>query len=208
MIRYTTGDELFIKRIMAAPKVKQLLEMLYFYDEETYNHSIRVAYVAMYMCDRAKQENTPGADKLDKKKIVTAAILHDIGKMFVPHHILHKKTYLTEEEFAVIKDHPHLGAELARISSFPESVCEMIENHHKKMDGSGYPKGNNLPSEGAMLVSAADMFSAITEKRSYKEREDAETGVRFVYSEIENGRIPKSYGSLLESVVCEMMAVS
>lgn len=208
MLRNTRKDELFMKRLITNPKIKQLLEMLYFYDEETYNHSIRVAYIAMHMCDSAIEEGYLGANKLNKKYVVAAALLHDIGKMFVPHSILHKKKGLTDEEFRVIQQHPTLGADMARIYLIPEAVCEMIENHHKKMDGTGYPANGKHPSNGALLVSAADIFSAITEKRAYKDREDVETGMNIIYSEIEEGHIPEAYGEFLENIIENLMAVS
>jgi putative nucleotidyltransferase with HDIG domain len=208
MLRNTRKDELFMNRLMTNPKIKQLLEMLYFYDEETYEHSIRVAYIAMHMCDSAIEGGYSDTKRLNKKYIVIAALLHDIGKMFVPHSILHKKTGLTDEEFRVIQEHPVLGADMARIYLIPEAICEMIENHHKKMDGSGYPANRKYPSAGALLVSTADIFSAITEKRSYKDRKDVETGMEFIYSEIERGHIPAMYGDLLETIIESLMAVS
>lgn len=208
MFCHTRSNEHFIKKIMTQQKVKQLLEMLYSYDEETYDHSLRVAYIAMHMCDKARKEKLPGATNFDKEKIVTAALLHDIGKIFIPHKILHKQGALTEAEFQTVEEHPVLGAGIARLYGLPEDICEMIENHHKKMDGSGYPKNNNLPSESAMLVSAADIFSAITEKRSYKDSEEAKIGIEIVNSEIEDGHIPCGYGSLLENIAYEAVAVS
>ncbi|MBP3784460.1 MAG: HD domain-containing protein [Butyrivibrio sp.] len=208
MFENTRKDELFMRRLMTSERIKQLLEMLYFYDEETYEHSIRVAYIAMHMYDAAVDEGYFDVKKTNKKYVVAAALLHDIGKMFVPHSILHKKSGLTEEEFRVIQQHPKLGADMARIYLIPEVICEMIENHHKKMDGSGYPYNGNFPSEGALLVSAADIFSAITEKRSYKDREDVKTGIDIIYSEIEEGHIPEAYGEFLESIIDNLMAVS
>lgn len=199
----TAQDELYMRKLMANFKVKQLLEMLDFYDEETYRHSLRVAHITLDLYNKAEELGIIDGDKTDKRNVVLAALLHDIGKMFVPHEILHKKTYLTTEELMIVKEHPVLGADMARIYGFPEAICEMIENHHKKMDGSGYPNTKKYPSAGAMLVATADIFSAITEKRSYKDSQDAEVGIEIVREEIEAGHLPPYYGALLETIISE-----
>ena len=102
-----------------------------------------------------------------------AGHLHDIGKIGVPDAVLHKPGPLTPEEWAVVRMHPRLGAEIlcpVRVFCGPYSVCEMVLSHHERFDGQGYPRGlagRNIPL-GARIVSVADAFSAMTEDRPYR----------------------------------------
>jgi putative nucleotidyltransferase with HDIG domain len=106
-----------------------------------------------------------------------AALLHDIGKLGISNTILDKPTRLTEAELAVVKTHPGLSAEiLGHIAAFGE-IALIAGEHHEKVDGSGYPNGlrsQDLSVE-SKLVAVADIFSALSEKRPYREsRQPAE----------------------------------
>src|SRR5438128_2518038 len=101
--------------------------------------------------------------------VKTAALLHDIGKLAVPEHILSKPGPLTQEEFQKIRIHPQVGAEIISGVPFPYPVAPLILSHHERYDGKGYPsglKGNDIPL-GARILSAVDYFDALMSERPY-----------------------------------------
>jgi HD-GYP domain-containing protein (c-di-GMP phosphodiesterase class II) len=98
------------------------------------------------------------------------ALLHDVGKIGVPDGILLKKGGLTEEEWDGVRRHPELGASLLQRIPFLSGAREIVESHHEKFDGSGYPKGlkgDQIPI-GARIFAVADVFDALTTDRPYK----------------------------------------
>src|SRR5471030_3493335 len=101
--------------------------------------------------------------------VKTAALLHDIGKLAVPEHILSKPGPLTQEEFQKIRIHPEVGAEIIAAVPFPYPVAPIILSHHERWDGKGYPqglKGEEIPI-GARVLSIVDYFDAVTTERPY-----------------------------------------
>jgi len=107
-------------------------------------------------------------DELDA--LHAAALLHDIGKLAVPEHILTKPGKLTPEEFAKMKVHPLVGAEIVEQVQFPYPVAPIVRAHHEKWDGSGYPfglKGEEIPL-GARILTAVDCLDALTSNREYR----------------------------------------
>ena len=106
----------------------------------------------------------------DVQAVRTAAVLHDIGKLAVPEHILSKPGPLTPEEFQKIRTHPQIGAEIVGAVPFPYPVAPFILAHHERWDGRGYPsglKGEQIPL-GARILSVVDQFDALTTERPYK----------------------------------------
>ena len=101
--------------------------------------------------------------------VKTAALLHDIGKLAVPEHILSKPGPLTQEEFQKIRIHPQVGAEIISAVPFPYPVAPLILSHHERWDGKGYPqglKGDDIPL-GARILTVVDYFDALTSDRPY-----------------------------------------
>jgi diguanylate cyclase (GGDEF)-like protein/putative nucleotidyltransferase with HDIG domain len=101
--------------------------------------------------------------------VKTAALLHDIGKLAVPEHILSKPGPLTQEEFQKIRIHPQVGAEIISGVPFPYPVAPLILSHHERFDGKGYPaglKGEDIPL-GARILSVVDYFDALMSERPY-----------------------------------------
>jgi adenylate cyclase len=150
-------------------------------DEETGGHIVRTKYYVETLARHlATLPSYRDLDEISIDLLAKSAQLHDIGKVGIPDHILHKPGPLTEEEFAIIKTHTLIGARaLTRAinaTAHPESLYylhyaqQMIESHHEKWDGSGYPhglSGTDIPLAGR-LMALADAYDAIVSKRVYK----------------------------------------
>src|SRR6185436_2514198 len=96
-------------------------------------------------------------------------LLHDIGKLAVPEHILSKPGPLTKEEFEKVRIHPQVGAEIIAGVPFPYPVAAVMLSHHERWDGTGYPrqlKGEDIPL-GARILAIVDYFDAVTSERPY-----------------------------------------
>ncbi len=99
-----------------------------------------------------------------------ASVLHDIGKLAVPEHIISKPGKLTPEEFEKMKIHPIVGAEILEQVDFPYPVVPIVRAHHEKWDGSGYPyglSGDTIPI-GARILAAVDCLDALASDRQYR----------------------------------------
>jgi len=111
-----------------------------------------------------------GLARTELEALQAGALLHDIGKLAVPDYILTKPGKLTPEEFAKVKVHPLVGAEIVEQMQFPYPVAPIVRAHHEKWDGSGYPyglKGESIPI-GARILSVADCLDAMISDRAYR----------------------------------------
>jgi diguanylate cyclase (GGDEF)-like protein/putative nucleotidyltransferase with HDIG domain len=132
-------------------------------DQTAQTHIRRVQVYAAGLAKRL------GMSDNEIQGVKTAALLHDIGKLAVPEHILSKPGPLTQEEFQKIRIHPQVGAEIISAVPFPYPVAPLILSHHERWDGKGYPqglKGDEIPL-GARILSVVDYFDALTSDRPY-----------------------------------------
>lgn len=133
-------------------------------DHTTHDHLQRVR---VYALEVAKALNISGEEL---EALRAAALLHDIGKLAVPEHIINKPGRLTPEEFEKMKIHPIVGAEILEQVQFPYPVVPIVRSHHEKWDGSGYPyglKGEQIPI-GARILAAVDCLDALASDRQYR----------------------------------------
>ncbi|MBR1650176.1 MAG: HD-GYP domain-containing protein [Lachnospiraceae bacterium] len=120
-----------------------------------------------------------------QEEIYMMGLLHDVGKIGIPDEIINKPGRLSDEEFAIIKEHPEKGAKI--LSNVPEMpmLATGARWHHERYDGSGYPdglKGDEIPEE-ARIIAVADAYDAMTSSRSYREKMPVEN----VISELKKG---------------------
>src|SRR5438132_2943936 len=107
----------------------------------------------------------------DQRRLARAALLHDVGKAFIPVAILDKPSPLTPEEMRVIRMHPRLGYDaLAAQGGFPAEMLDVVLHHHELLDGTGYPNGlrGNQISDIVRLTTIVDIHAALVEKRAYR----------------------------------------
>jgi len=133
-------------------------------DHTTHEHLRRVR---VYALEVGKQL---GLSEHELEALKAAALLHDIGKLAVPEHIISKPGRLTQEEFEKMKIHPVVGAEILERVSFPYPVAPIVRAHHEKWDGSGYPyglRGEEIPI-GARILAAVDCLDALASDRQYR----------------------------------------
>ena len=107
----------------------------------------------------------------DQRRVARAALLHDVGKAFVPVEILDKPGQLSDEEMSVIRKHPRLGYDaLAAEGGFPPEMLDVVLHHHELLDGSGYPNGlhGDRISDIVRLTTIVDIYAALVENRAYR----------------------------------------
>ncbi len=135
-------------------------------DEYTRGHSERVAGLAQRLALAA------GLGIAEAKTIAEAGLLHDLGKIGVPEHILRKQGPLTDEEWIAMRRHPLTGAQIVAPLEFFADAALIVRHHHERHDGSGYPdglKGDGIPV-GARIVAIADVYDALTSERPYRRK--------------------------------------
>jgi putative nucleotidyltransferase with HDIG domain len=136
-------------------------------DQITHGHIRRVQVYATELAKRLGVE-----DRQQLQAIEAAALLHDMGKLAIPEHILNKPGKLTPGEFEKMKRHADIGADLLSSIPFPYPVVPIVRHHHENWDGTGYPNriaGTDIPL-GARILSVVDCFDALTSDRPYRPR--------------------------------------
>jgi putative nucleotidyltransferase with HDIG domain len=136
-------------------------------DQITHGHIRRVQVYAMELAKRVGVK-----DERQLRAIEAAALLHDMGKLAIPEHILNKPGKLTVGEFDKMKRHADIGADLLSSIPFPYPVVPIVRHHHENWDGTGYPNriaGTDIPL-GARILSVVDCFDALTSDRPYRPR--------------------------------------
>jgi diguanylate cyclase (GGDEF)-like protein/putative nucleotidyltransferase with HDIG domain len=133
-------------------------------DQTTHDHLQRVRVYAVEVAKELK------VDREGMEALQAAALLHDIGKLAIPEHIISKPGRLNPEEFEKMKIHPLVGAEILERVRFPYPVVPIVRAHHEKFDGTGYPmglRGTDIPI-GARILAAVDFLDALASDRQYR----------------------------------------
>ncbi len=142
-------------------------------------HVERVQYYAAALARRLELPD------LDRQAVEIAALLHDIGKLAVPEHILSKPGPLTADERKKMQMHAHIGAEIVSAVPFPFPVAPLVRSHHERWDGMGYPsglRGEQIPI-GARILSVVDCFDALTSVRPYRPALSADEAIDVLHHE-------------------------
>ena len=154
-----------ILKAMKHASLRQWLTAVGCHHKDSYRHSLFVTGFAVAFAQHM------GMREDDQRRLTRAALLHDVGKAFVPVAILDKPGKLTEEEMAEVRKHPRLGYDaLAAQGGFPPEMLDVVLHHHEFLDGSGYPDGlrGDRISDIVRLTTIVDIYSALVEARAYR----------------------------------------
>jgi len=159
-------------------------------------------------CERLSKYSVALADKLgvpDELKVALrrAGIVHDVGKVAVPDHILLKPGPLDPEEWKIMKQHPLIGERICSPLKSFRHVLPIIRQHHEKLDGSGYPdglKGEEITLT-AQIIQTVDIYDALTTDRPYRKALSPKEAFAIIYSEVKKGWWNGELVNLLERVV-------
>jgi HD-GYP domain-containing protein (c-di-GMP phosphodiesterase class II) len=146
-------------------RVRALMTRLAAKDPSTEDHTRRVAALAVQIGEEL------GLSERRLRLLALGGLLHDMGKLAVPDHILKKPGRLSEDEFAVVRRHPAWGRELlAELGGFAPLVLRLVESHHERLDAHGYPNrqsASDLELE-VRILTVADVYDALTDDRIYR----------------------------------------
>lgn len=148
-------------------------------DHYTFKHSSRVAYYATELA-KAKKLNSDMVEMVRQ-----AALLHDVGKISIPEHILNKNGRLTDEEYEIIKGHVEASIDIIRHLPSLDYVIPAVIGHHERYDGKGYPRriaGEDIPLT-ARILCIADSFDAMTSGRCYRAPMEVERALAIITEE-------------------------
>jgi putative nucleotidyltransferase with HDIG domain len=154
-------------------EIRGLVKALAEADGDTYRHSLEVAATATVVGRRL------GLARAELVEVELGALLHDVGKLRLPPHILGKPGRLTEDECRLVRLHPEWGAEMVGRIPGLEAVALIVRLHHERPDGTGYPHGlcrERIPV-ASRIVSVCDAYGAMTKRRPYREPLDVDAAL-------------------------------
>ncbi|GAB6178983.1 HDIG domain-containing protein [Desulfotomaculum defluvii] len=161
----------------------------------TRRHSSGVANVASYLASKA------GCAEEDSKLIKVAGLLHDLGKLGIPDDILDKPGKLTNSEFNIMKKHTYYTYHILKLIDGFEDINHFASSHHETLSGRGYPfklDASDL-KHGARVIAVADIFTALTETRPYRQAMEKEEVIKILTNQVKAGAIDSELTSLLIS---------
>ena len=171
---------------------KMFVYSIDFRSRYTATHSMGVAAVAKALA------NLYGLDEGHAQMVEMAGYYHDIGKLMVPYEILDKPGPLTEDEYNLIKQHPYFTKYILERIEGMEFINEISSNHHEMADGQGYPYrlGDKELSLEAKLLTVADIFTALTENRPYREQASNDEIRNLFRQLVAQGKIEKTLADI------------
>jgi HD-GYP domain-containing protein (c-di-GMP phosphodiesterase class II) len=165
---YVTSQPIFHRYSKIVNEMVELVKSIEAKDGYTLNHCTRITRLSMIVGEAMDM------DSEQILKLNLASFFHDVGKVQIPEEILKKPGKLTDEEWITMRKHPIFGRNLLEESNIPvlSSVAEIVEQHHERYDGKGYPKGlsGEEISLEASIISVVDSYDAMTTDRIYQER--------------------------------------
>ncbi|UFT98238.1 HD-GYP domain-containing protein [Radiobacillus kanasensis] len=168
-----------LKEMQGKDEVLSILSDILITDDYVFSHSLNVTIYSLALATEL------GLPQRKLEEIGLGAMLHDVGKMFIPDEILQKEDKLTDYEFEVIKHHTDEGFNFLRKSqNIPLLVAHCAYQHHERLNGSGYPRGliQDEIHEYAKIIGIADVFDAVTSNRIYRDAMLPHEGLEVLYA--------------------------
>jgi len=154
-----------ILRAIRKTSLREWLALVWRHHNHSYRHCLFVTGFAVAFAQHL------GMREDDQRRLARAALLHDVGKAYIPLSILDNPGKLTDAEMEQMRQHPRLGYEaLAGEGSFPPEMLDVVLHHHEFLDGTGYPHGLTADriSDIVRITTIVDIHAALVEKRSYR----------------------------------------
>ena len=141
-------------------------------------------------------------NQVDLSEVQQAAMLHDYGKVLIPNSVLNKAGKLTNKEREIMQLHSEIGYELLKNKDLNENTLNLIKYHHQTPYGNGYPSADEEYRHGidSQILNTADKYTALREKRSYKDAMTREEALNLIKQDVENGLISEEVYNALENV--------
>jgi HD-GYP domain-containing protein (c-di-GMP phosphodiesterase class II) len=199
------GDLVEHEEAFLGGRVRAILVRLGEKDPSTEGHTRRVALLAVSIGERL------GLPEGRLRQLALGGLLHDVGKLSVPNAILNKPGRLTDEEFAEIRRHPGAGRQLlTELGGFPRLVLDLVESHHERLDGGGYP--NRVAASeldlAVRILTVADVYDALTADRVYREAWPAARALALLDDETGSAFDPVCVAALRGIVAVEQRALA
>jgi putative nucleotidyltransferase with HDIG domain len=179
-------------------EIRALVKALAEADGDTYLHSLEVAATATVV------GRSLGLARAELVEVELGALLHDVGKLRLPPHILAKPDRLDEDERRLVRLHPEWGAEMVRRIPGLEPVALIVLLHHERPDGTGYPHGlsqERIPA-ASRIVSVCDAYGAMTKRRPYSEPLDVDAALGELERHAGTQFDPEAVDALVSFVRC------
>jgi putative two-component system response regulator len=176
--------------------VNALVKVLKAKDPNLYKHCACVSETAAALADIL------GLTSEQQDAVRYAGLLHDIGKIAIRDKIMYKAGALDDDEYNEMKHHPTVGADILREVEFFDSIADIVEQHHERLDGLGYPKGlrrNELLLE-SQIITVADTYEALIEDRVYRRRMNPAVALQILH-EGKNGKFNADIVDALEAFI-------
>lgn len=155
---------------------------------EIYGHFIPTRNIALKLMQASSESYT----KIDFLTMQKAALLHDLGKAYIPEQIINKAGKLTPEERQIVDEHARIGYEILKALGFKGKILELVKMHHTY---------SNINPPTTQILQIADIWSALKEKRSYKKAFDNDIALEILLQKMQNGDFDKKYIELLEKII-------
>lgn len=192
VIQSKLKDNIELLKLSLNSSIDVILKMIEIRDPYTVNHQVRVANLAYELAKKLNLSNNR------QKAVYISALLHDVGKIYIPSDFLSKPSKLTEMEFNIIKNHSEMGYNILKKINFPWDIGKVVYQHHERENGSGYPlglKGKDILLE-AKIIAISDVIEAMSSHRPYRPA----LGIDVALEEIN-----KNKGKLYDPVVSDAL---
>jgi HD-GYP domain-containing protein (c-di-GMP phosphodiesterase class II) len=186
-----------IRFLFSEPDVLENLLRVSSYDYYTYTHSVNVFFFSTSLAQNQ------GYSKEEVEFFGKGALMHDIGKSLIDPHIVNCRGKLQPHQWEVMKMHPSMGHDLLQKSGGFDGDAAVVRHHHEKLNGKGYPdklSESEIP-EFIRMVTIADIFDALTTRRSYKEAQESFSALRLMKDEMAEELDPKLFQAFVRMMM-------